>query len=485
MKDSMQHQQGIAFLGAMILLLILSVLGAMVLNLAGQESLSASAGRDAAVAQQLADAAGELVIAGFHSPQAVPTALAAALAKKHTTAAGAPSYMDDAGVSQFSGTADRPDLWLHASDSASDRLLNDPQTGLFRAMLDLGKLEELKIYAPLGPGSLCTIDATVSTSTLASFRQSLTMQLAALDVPALRAAVQVGHNLGALQVGQESPVGVHWGHLKVIGDAVFRRTDELPILSALAPVTGRGYDETLEREDRWMEAWIGGEVHVSQPAAGPGQTSSWPSNVHPQQHPIPGIRLEEWPYEQLKKVAKQFGRYFGIDRDGLLYPQGLIHPGHGMRPDDVLRSQAVGDQQGLIFIDTLDQQAPRPDNLGTVTIQAGYVQGILVVQGHVLYAPSGGQPLQVLSPPIATDSTVSRQSVQLSRVNFNGVLYASGNISLAGTTRIFGAVVAGGTIAASSSGGTLEVWYNHDVGQGFYQGLPVVYPAPGTWMMKY
>jgi hypothetical protein len=45
--------------------------------------------------------------------------------------------------------------------------------------------------------------------------------------------------------------------------------------------------------------------------------------------------------------------------------------------------------------------------------------------------------------------------------------------------------MATGTIAPASSGGGLEVWYNHDVGQALYEGLPVVYRAPGTWTMKY
>ena len=75
--DGFVHQQGVALLGAMVLMLILSLLGATLLNLAGQEAISANAGREAAIAQQLADAAGELVVAWFHSPQAksVPPAL--------------------------------------------------------------------------------------------------------------------------------------------------------------------------------------------------------------------------------------------------------------------------------------------------------------------------------------------------------------------------------------------------------------------------
>lgn len=485
MKATWQHERGIALLGAMMLLLILAILGAMLLNLAGQESLSAAAGREAAAGQHLADAAGELVVAALNNPHTAPAALASALSKKNKTAAGAPSFFDGNGRSQFSGTPDRPDLVLDANDPTSDRLLNDPQTGLFRAVREFGTIEELKVYAASKAGLLCTIEATVRTAAGASLRQAVLLQLAALDLPALRAGVQVGQNLGTLEAGMESPVSVHWGDVKIRENAVFSRVDEVAVLSAVAPVTGQGYDETLRRGDRWMEAWIGGQAQTTQPAPVQGQVPVWPQNVHAQQIPIPGLRLDDWPYEQLKRMAKQFGRYFAIDQAGLLYPQGVVQPGYGVAAGDVLRSEAPGDQRGLIFIDTLDQQPPRLDNLGTIAIEAGYIEGLLIVQGHVLLAPTGGQSLAVLSPPIESNKSASRVAVQLSRVNVNGVLYAGGNITVSGKARLFGAVMARGTITPGSSGGNLEVWYNHDVGQALYQGLPVVYRAPGTWMMKY
>jgi hypothetical protein len=484
MNGIRQHQQGIALLGTMLLLLILSMLAAMLLNLAGQEALHAGAGREAAVGQQLADAAGELVVAALNSPQTAPTSLSSALTKKNTTGLGAPSFFDANGRSQFTGTVDRPDLILTGNDLISDRLLNDPQTGLFHAMRELGTIEELKVYAASKPGLLCTVDATVRTGASSVLRQSILMQLAVLDVPALRAATQTGQSLGAAEPGKESPVTVHWGDLTVGGDVVVHRVEEVPTLSALAPVTGQGYEDALPREDRWMDAWIGGQAQATQPAV-QGQIPAWPQNLHVRQAPIPGVRLNDWPYEQLKRAAKQFGHYFAIDHAGLLYPQGIVQPGQGITPDELLGSQAVGDRRGLIFIDTLDQQAPRPDNLGTVIIRAGYVEGLLVVQGHVVWAPGEGQGLAVLSPPTNASNPASRVAVQLSGINLKGVLYAGGNITVAGRARLFGAVMATGTIAPASSGGSLEVWYNHDVGQALYEGLPVVYRAPGTWTMKY
>jgi hypothetical protein len=485
MRATLHHEEGIALLGAMMLLSILAVLGGMLLNLAGQEAVTAAAGVEFAMGQHLADAAGELAVAALNSPHAAPPALSVIMNKRQTDAHGAPSFFDAAGRSQFTGTSDHPDLVLNASDLASDRLLNDPQDGLFHAMAEVGTIQELKVYAASRPGLLCSIDATVRGARGSSLRQSVTLQLAALDVPALRSAVQAGQSLGALEGGMESPVSVHWGKLKVRGNVVFRSPDEVPHLRALAPVIGLGYETALPREDRWMEGWIGGAAQATQPVHSQGEGPNWPQNLHLGQNPVPGVDLDQWPYEQLKQVAKQFGRYFAIDSAGLLYPQGVVRPGEGHAPDEVLRSGSVGDQRGLIFIDTLDQQAPRPDNLGTVTIRAGYLEGVVVVQGHVLLSPGDGQSLSVLSPPLDQSTANSRMRVPLSQVNLNGVLYAAGDIAVSGQVRMFGAAFAAGSIARAGSGGTLEIWYNHDLGQGWYQGLPVVYRAPGTWMMKY
>jgi hypothetical protein len=234
-----------------------------------------------------------------------------------------------------------------------------------------------------------------------------------------------------------------------------------------------------------MEAWIGGTVQTTH--ASTGSTPSLPHNLHDAQNPVPGVRLDLWNYEQLKQTAKRFGHYFAIDREGLLYPQGVVESGHGVSPEDVFRAQAFGDQQGLIFIDTLDQMAPREDNLGVVTLRAPYFEGTVVMQGHVVLAPSGaGQSIHVLSPPqaVGTDQP-ARTPVQLDGVHFNGVLYASGNLTITGDVRFFGALVTEGTIVSSGSGSRLEMWYDHDMGQGLYRGLPIVYRASGTWLSRY
>ena len=470
------REQGIALLGVIILALVLALVGAALLDLAGQEASSASGATDVAVAQAVADAAQDLVIAWFHSPHTSPPALAALLTKRQSSSDGSPSFFDQAGRSQFVGTADRPDVLLEAERSA----------GMFRLLEDLGSVQELKVYAPGTPGLLCTVDATVTTAS-SSTRHAVSMQLRALEIPALRAGVQVGGSLGLPQLVPESGALVHWGDLAIGGDLIVQRLEDLPSQSDSAAVTGVSYRDMSHREDRWLSMWIGGMVQLMQMS--PGQSSSvvFPLNVHANRHPTPGVRRDRWGYEQLKQLAKQHGAYLAIDRDGLLYPGGAVEPGRGVVPDEYLRSRSVGDTRGLVFIDTLDQKAPRADNLGSIRLTTAYLEAVLVVQGHVMVGPAGsGQSLSVLSPPSGGSGTPGiRTPVQLSDVHLNGALYAVGNITLDRSVRVFGAVEAEGTISTARPGSTMEVWYDQEMGRGLFRGVPVVMRAPGTWMVRY
>jgi Tfp pilus assembly protein PilV len=482
-----ENQKGFALLGVMIIVLLLSFLTATLLHLSGQDAVSASAGNQAAVAQQLADAAGELVVGWFHDPQSASAdpRLGRFREKRHHNAQGGPSFFDANGRSQFVGTSEHPDVTLRAENGTDDRLLNDPEVGVFRAMRHLGHVEEVKVYAPSNPGLLCTVDATIATGRTRLVRQSVLLQLGALNLQPLTAAVQVTRHLGEFRQGNESLVRVHWGDLRVGDTLVLSHGDDIPTKSRMAAVTGQSYDETAQREDRWVEARVGGPILVTQPA--PEEASGFPSNIHERQSPIPGIRFDQWNYEELKRMAKRFGRYFAIDGEGLLYPQGVVEPGRGLSPDEVLKSQVPGDQQGLIFIDTLDQQPPHTDNLGVLRLQASYLEATVVMQGDIHLNPNGSGPtIKALSPPWSDlDGRVGRTPVQLSGVHLNGVLYAAGNITVTGKTKVYGAVVTGGTITGTESRGALEVWYDHDIGQGWLRGLPVVYRAPGTWVAKY
>jgi hypothetical protein len=438
------------------------------------------------VAQQLADAAGEVVIGWFHNPHASPPAVSVVLGKRFVTDDGNPTFFDQNGRSQFTGNVDQPDVVLDASNQADDRLLNDPSAGAFRAMIGSGTVRKLKIYAPSKPGLLCTVEVTVETQHRKPYRQSIGMQLEALDLPALRAGLQSGRHL-SLVPDNSSVGGVHWASVRAVGDLKIRRVEDIPLLSPTASMTGQSYDESLAREDRWLEIWIGGHVVVTQPPPDSTADQTLPSNVHEQQNPTPGVRLDRWGYEQLKQAAIRFGSYYAIDQQGLLYQDGIVEAGRGLSPDDVFGSRQVGDQLGLIFVDTLDRTAPRADNLGTVRLSTGYVEGVVVIQGHVHLNPSSsGQSLKVWTPSAdRAGGAGAGQPVQLIGVQMNGVLYVAGDITVGRATRVYGTVVAEGSILSDVAGATLEIWHDDDMGRGLFRGVPLVSRAPGTWWMRY
>jgi hypothetical protein len=273
--------------------------------------------------------------------------------------------------------------------------------------------------------------------------------------------------------------------MKLGGDVRWKTIDAVPLKTDLAPVTGQSYSEMAHREDRWVDIWIGGAAlfGTMTPVAG----TSMPANVHPRQEPVPGLRMDQWDYESLKQAALLYGRYYARDRNGLLYPDGIVEPGRGVTVDEVFVSSGVGDHRGLVFIDTVDQQPPRADNLGMLTVGTDYTEGLFVINAHVSWKPRGsGRPVPALSPPReGLSSLATRVPVQLNGVHFQGVFYTAGNLLFEGRPRVYGAMLVAGSLGETGgAGNVLEVWYNHDLLSGLVRGLPLVYPAAGTWQLK-
>jgi hypothetical protein len=474
-------ERGHVLLTALVFLLIFALLSMTLLNLAAHDAPGVSAMREHAQAQHLAEAGADLVVSWFHEPSTAPSSLGGLLAKREDTETG-PSFFDAAGRSQFSGTSERPDILLDASNESDARLLNGSSSGFNGGLSELGRLERLKMYAPTQPGLLGTVEVSASTKGRRPLASTIRVQLGALNIPAIRAAVQSGQGLGVPKPSGSSRILAHWGDVRVMGDVVIDRVNDLVVKTASAPITGLPYETVKTLEDRWVDYWIGGDVSVLSPSA--SESAGFPPNVYRRQHPTPGVSLDRWDYGLLKKTAQRYGTYYRLDRDGRLHMFGAPDSDPGHAPADVLTSAAIGHSQGLVFIDTLDGDAPRPDNLGTLVLDTDYVEALLVVQGHVMMRPSGaGRSFTVLSPPPeGTTAFGGRVPVTLSGIHVNGLLFAAGIITVERESRIYGAVVAAGGFNAGSP---LELWYNADFGRGFFRGLPVVYRAPSTWQARY
>jgi hypothetical protein len=296
--------------------------------------------------------------------------------------------------------------------------------------------------------------------------------------------MQIGQGLTVSSPEAERHLLVHWGDTRVMGDLAINRMEDLVVKTTTASINGQSYETLGAVEDRWVDYWIGGNLSV---LSTPGGIMSVPQNVHTGQEPTPGTRLDRWDYDLLKKTAQRYGTYYRLDRDGRLHGLGSIESDPGRSPSEVLGSLTVGQSHGLLFVDTLDGESPRSDNLGTLVVDTDYVEALLVVQGHVLVKPSGpGRSVTVLSPPPeGTSAMGGRTPVTLPGIHLNGMLYAAGNITVERQTRMFGAVMTSGTVAGGTRTPSLEIWYNFDFSKGLFRGLPVVYRAPSTWQPTY
>lgn len=480
---TIRNDHGHVLLAALMVLIMLALLSMTLLYLAAQDAPGISAMREQTQALHLAEGAADLVLRWFHEPSSAPPTVAGLLMKREDAGDG-PSFFDATGRSQFMGTSERPDILLDTSNENDARLLNGTTSGFTGALWELGRLDQLKVYAPAQPGLLGTVEVTASVGGHRPLASTIRLQLGALNIPAIRAAVQATQGLGTASSGA-STILAHWGDIRAMGDMLVNQMSDLVTKSATAPVTGQSYGTSGVLEDRWVQYWVGGNVSSLSPSA--SDSSGVPANVHMHQQPTPGIRIDRWDYELLKKAALRHGTYYRLGRDGRLRHLGASESEPGVVPAEVFATSTVGHSHGLLFVDTMDGEAPNVDNLGTLTIDVDYLEALLVVQGHVVVKPSGqGRTLTVLSPPPEGSNSLSGQiPVTLSGIHLNGLLYAAGTITVERETHVYGAVAAAGIVTTGGSTPRLEVWYNSDFGKGFFRGLPVVYRAPSTYHVKH
>jgi type II secretory pathway pseudopilin PulG len=274
-----RDERGMALLAVLMVVFLLTLLGVTSMQLAGQEIVGASALQEERLAHHAAEAAIDVVMGWFHDPALIPQGIEPAwLAKRMTNPQGDPSYFDLQGRSQFSGTASQPDLLFDAANPQHDHILNDPQTGWFKALKGIARILKLRVYGATRPGLLSTIEVTAGAGRDARVTKTLSVELGAYSIPALHAPLQSGALGSEFVQTQFGSVLVHWGDMMVRGTAHFSRPEEVPAKSGLASVTGQTYGEMAQREDRWLDIQVGGEAFF---AGLPAHASfGIPSNIH-------------------------------------------------------------------------------------------------------------------------------------------------------------------------------------------------------------
>jgi hypothetical protein len=196
----------------------------------------------------------------------------------------------------------------------------------------------------------------------------------------------------------------------------------------------------------------------------------------------PGFSLNRWDYLAGKEFSKRFGQYYTTDPMGNLYLDGIQDATHRKTSEAVFSSQGPGDDQGIIFIDTIDQKPPTSTNQATLTVPVDYSEGIFFVNANMVLEKKGsGRSLSVSAPPLPQTGTAV-SNVLLSNININGVIYTNGFLKTMGQLKVFGSLHAQDGFVQPEN---LEVWKNHDHSQGRFRNLPMAVITLGSWRETY
>jgi hypothetical protein len=478
----LDSEQGMALVVTVGLLFLITLLGLSVFRWSMDEIGIAANQKDTVQAQYLAEAGPALVLQWFQEPESFPDigtfplgepvgGRRSFLKRRMTNPSGSASFIDDKGQPQFLGTAEQPDFWYQSEP--------DHPGFLHEAFGGGGDLTSLKIYAPTSAGALCTVEATGMTGS--GIRRTVSVEIIPSPVPPTTAPLQIGPGSSG-----PVPVLVHWGEVRVMGEADFGSSlGSIPKKISTALVGGQPYTES-GRQDPWIEFYVGGAIvnpttacqNCSEPFLSEGY-----GNLHQfQTVNRPGFGLDHWDYQNLKTFAKTWGVYFGTDREGFLYQDGNFDPDHRRTPSEALAIQPDGNDRGLVFVDTVDQKPPDGTNMATLDLPVDYMEGLFSIQAHLTLRESGsGRSIQVQAPPSEDPNSVSRETVVLPSIQLKGVLSTAGQLVVEGHPKVFGALIAQQGVTGA---GQPEIWYDAGLRTGYYTGLPTVTLLKGSWYIR-
>lgn len=460
-----EPEKGSALLVTMSLLFLITLLGLSAFQWSIAETGIAANQKATTQARYIAESGVALMLQWFQEPETFP--------EIGTFPNGYPAGERSSFFAkrQCTGSASKPDFW-YQSETGDSGLLGE-------AFDELGAVTSLKLYKPITVGALCTIEATGTT--LSGISRTVSVEVVPSPVPPLTAAVQIGE-----PADTPVPILVHWGDVRVIGNADLGDSLwEIPKKDTSASVNGLPYPSS-NRRDAYLDFYIGGAIINPSTAACPGCTEPFEGYDHLHQFQAngnPGFSLDPWDYVHLKAFAKVWGTYYTTDPEGYLYRDGMDDLDHRMAPSQALASEGVGDHRGFVFIDTVDQKPPDGTNLATLDLPIVYLEGIFFIQAHVVLRESGsGQSIQVQSPPAeGSNDPFSRSTVVLSNIHLKGTLSVAGQLTVEDHPMVFGALIAQQGFSGS---GQPEVWYDADLGTGYYRGLPAVTMLRGSWYLR-
>lgn len=163
---TIQNTRGTALLVCLFALLLLTLLGGVTLSIAQMEMKSASYQQQEIKALYLAEAGLHLMFYWLEHPESAPHPAQNLFTPSYTQAEDSPS-------SQFSG--DPVTLGIHLGISQNPEIWDSNWAALWKTLGLAGDTLTLKLYSPLLPGAIGTLESTAKTA--GGVQKSLTVQL--------------------------------------------------------------------------------------------------------------------------------------------------------------------------------------------------------------------------------------------------------------------------------------------------------------------
>lgn len=163
---SIQNTRGTAILVCLFALLLLTLLGSLALSIAQMEMKAASYQQQETEALYLAEAGMHLMFYWLEYPESAPLSAQNLFMPRFAQAEDSPS-------SQFSGNPVTLDI--HLGISRNQEIRDSAWAALWEAIGSAGDKLILKLYGPLLPGAIGTLESTARTK--GGVQKTLTVQL--------------------------------------------------------------------------------------------------------------------------------------------------------------------------------------------------------------------------------------------------------------------------------------------------------------------
>jgi len=163
---SMQNTRGTALLICLFALLFLKLMGGLTLSIAQIEMKAASYQQQETAALYLSEAGIHLMFYWLEHPESTPLSAQNLFLSRFAQAEDAPS-------SQFSGNPIA--LKIHLGTSRDQEIWDSAWAALWKTLGSAGDTLTLKLYGPLLPGAIGTLESTARTA--GGVEKTLTVQL--------------------------------------------------------------------------------------------------------------------------------------------------------------------------------------------------------------------------------------------------------------------------------------------------------------------